>query len=168
MAAIAACLVLMTGAVLYFQREQPPAREQVRAEVPAPERQPAPPVRQEQPVPWSRSTVIPAFLLAPGLVRSGGGMTVVRAGQAQSVRIQFLLESDEYQRYHASIETPEGRNIFSGAALRPMSSAEGRTVPLTVPATVLTPGDYIVRLSGANQGVAGESVAEYPFRVAKE
>ena len=156
----AACLVIVTGAVVYFRQDQSPAREQARVQTPDVPREATPPARPEQP---RRSPVIPAFLLAPGLVRGGGGMQMLRAGEAESVRLQLLLEEAGYPRYAASIETPEGRAVFSRANLTPVPLKDARVVVLTVPVSALPPGDYIVRLSGA--GADGdESVADYSFR----
>jgi anti-sigma factor RsiW len=161
----AACLVVLTGAIVYFRQEQLPVREQARVETQDVPRQAAPPARPEQTVP-RRSPVIPAFLLAPGLVRGGGGVQVIRRGEAESIRLQLLLEEAEYQRYTASIETPEGRTVFSRAGLTAASLKNSRIVMLTVPVSALEPGDYVVRLSGAVAG-GSESVAEYTFRTDK-
>jgi hypothetical protein len=166
MAAAAACVILVSGAVVYFQREPPP-RQQAHVETPAATPQPAPPARHEQPVAAPRATVVPAFLLAPGLLRSGGGMPIVRVGEAQNVRLQLLLESDDYQRYRVSVETPEGRSVFSRTGLGAVSLKKDRAVSFTLPASALTPGDYIVRLASADEGVVSESVADYPFRAAQ-
>ena len=95
-------------------------------------------------------------------------MPVVRVGEAQIVRLHLLLETDDHQQYQVSVETPEGRAVFSRAELRAVSLKERRVVSFALPASALKPGDYILRLSGGDQGATGESVAEYPFRAARK
>jgi hypothetical protein len=163
----AACLVIVAGAIVYFQERETPVREQARVQVPRTQPNVLPPAPQQRSSPERRSTGIPAFLLTPGLSRSGSGMPIVRLGDAERVRLQLLLESVEYARYHASIETPEGRSVFKRSGLTAGSVQGAQAVILTVLASSLAPGDYIVRLSGADPGGSSEPVSEYAFRATR-
>jgi hypothetical protein len=162
----AACLFIIAGAMVFLTERKSPAPQQ--AQIPHPDARPAdnvsaPPANPKTP---ELPALIPAFLLMPGLSRGGGGLQIVRTGKADSVRLQLVLESIDYTRYQASIETPDGRVVFSRSGLTPSSVNKSRVVVLTAPVSKLTAGDYILRLSGIEAG-SSEPVSDYSFRAVR-
>lgn len=113
-------------------------------------------------------SVFATITLMPGSLRDGAGggnLFVPRA--ATHVRLRLQLEDDAYQAYRATISTPEGRKIWTGAA-RKDRAANAHSVTLTLPAASLKRGDYVVELDGAVANGPSVPAAQYSFRVTLE
>ena len=123
--------------------------------------------QQERAVPRPQSnpeTSVVAFLLMPGAVRSSSEANAVRISSAASVvRLQLEPEGEGYQRYRAVVETAEGREVWRQAEVKPIRPG-GSSVAVTLPASLLPPGDYVLTLSGAGAG-GYEAIADFTFRV---
>jgi hypothetical protein len=148
------------GAAAQQQSPTPEARQQPVPEVENSNREPA----RERPK--RTKPVIAAFTLSPGLVRgaSGANSLALRAG-TKEVRLRLTLDDTTYKNYRALLSTPEGRKVWSRDVAGKRSSKSALT--LTVPANLLKSGDYVLELSGANDGDGWESVADYSFRVVR-
>jgi hypothetical protein len=117
--------------------------------------------------PVARS-VIASFTLASGLVRgSGASRTVMVPSEAEIVQLWLSLDAPEHGSYRAVITTIAGEDIWSHSRLTAQRTKEGAGVPVTVPATALTNGDYILMLSGVTPESDREVVEEYSFRVGR-
>jgi len=81
------------------------------------------------------------------------------------VRLQLRLAGEPRATYRASLQTPEGRELWAREGLRPATSDGTAMVTFTVPAAVLAPGHYIVTLAGARPEQRAESDAEFVFAV---
>lgn len=185
----AALLVIVLGGLwlLTDRRGTRPARQQAQTMQPTPvtPRESSAPIataEQQQPTrdeensnrtparetPKRTSPVIATFALLPGMVRSesGAGALVLPAG-ATEVRLRLTLEGEAYEKYRATLSTPEGRKIWSREVTngRPMKSAH---LTLSLPADLLKSGDYVLDLSGANAAGKWESVADYAFRIVQK
>lgn len=77
------------------------------------------------------------------------------------VRLQLQLEGAPRAAYRASLQTPEGRELWARAGLTPAAASGQPVVPFTVPAAVLAPGHYVVTLGPSRD----ESDAEFVFEV---
>ncbi|MEJ7616642.1 MAG: hypothetical protein WKF30_06660 [Pyrinomonadaceae bacterium] len=122
--------------------------------------------RSKEPANQSES-VSTAFLLMPGLVRSGGeaNKLEIAPGTGQ-VQLRVDLEKDAYQNYRAALQTIDGDQVWNGrAAARRINS--GKVVVLRVPAKLLSKGDYVLALSGVTAEGTVEDVGEYSFSVVK-
>lgn len=104
------------------------------------------------------------FELQAGLTR-GGGITTLRVRRrANVVFLRLNLETEPtHDSYRAVIETAEGRKISQIDSQRSGQSA----VKLSVSAKALSPGDYILVLSGKKTDGSYEGVANYSFRIVK-
>ncbi len=124
-----------------------------------------PPVRE---TPEKAAPVLATFTLTPGLVRSesGSGPLVLRAVVTE-VRLRLTLEGEPYEKYRATISTPEGTRVWSGE-LSEGSLKKSTLLTLNLPARVFKNGDYVIDLSGANAPGKWESVADYSFRIVKK
>lgn len=107
-----------------------------------------------------------AFLLAPDT------STRDAAAQAQIPVLAVLTtgrvvlrfepgQAGATARLHAIVQRLDGSQIWGGDMRPPEGSSQYATI--TIPAALLPPEDYIVRLSAET----GESVADYRFRVAR-
>jgi len=122
--------------------------------------------------PKRTAPVIATFTLLPGLVRGeGAGALAVPAG-ATEVRLRLTLDAGPYQKYRATLSTPEGRKIWSQDVVpnvaKGRASTKSNLLTLGVPADLLKSGDYVLDLSGANATGKWESVADYSFRIVKK
>jgi hypothetical protein len=104
--------------------------------------------------------------LRPGLERDGGEIKrVTIAAGLSTVQLQLELSRDEYQSYHAVLQTDDGREVLSADKLKPESLANGRVVTLGLRASRLVRGDYQIDLSGLDAEGRFEEVGKYHFRV---
>jgi len=120
------------------------------------------------PVELSAPKVV-ALLLNPGLPRSGGDATrLVIPSDARMVRLQASFKTGEYPGYSATIETVEGRRIWSRKGLKARRAKDGKRVTMNVAAATFAEQDYLLIVSGVRPTGEVESVGEYYFRVAKK
>lgn len=91
------------------------------------------------------------FILSPGLTRgTDEPEKLIISPAARSVQLQLDLEKEEdYQGYVAEIRTARGNLVWSRAGLKLQQTAYGQAVMLTVPADVLSTGEYEIALKGA-------------------
>jgi hypothetical protein len=74
----------------------------------------------------------------------------------------------DYPSYDASLVAANGSRVLWRAERRTARVAGGRTtLDLRLPATVLAPQDYLIRVSGVPARGAPEIVGEYRFTIAK-
>lgn len=114
-----------------------------------------------------------AVTLTPGLTRDGGETTRVKLlNETGRIEFRVILPTAEYQTYRTRLITDSKSELWASDDLTPVKesgtqSTAVQVVVSTVPARLLTPGDYRIALSGrANNGVF-EDVASYPFRVVR-
>ena len=105
-----------------------------------------------------------AVVLTSGLVRDPGQATtrISVPRDKQTVRFKLDVAPADYQTYHAILETADGKRKWDRKGLR---FATGNFVPFDVPATVVTPDDYCVVLSGVKSSNTQDPLARYCFRV---
>lgn len=109
-----------------------------------------------------------SLLLTPGMERSGAELptaTVSRGTQRLRLRLQF--EDGDYKNYQGELQTAEGRPVWSRDGLKshPGSNKGATVVDIVVPAAILTGGDYLVVLKGANRSGTPEVIGSYYFTV---
>lgn len=113
-----------------------------------------------------RSPAILTVPLTPGLVRDAGvTKRIVIPAHVEIVQLQLELETTEHQSYRAVVETDQGRSVFSADELKPQMTDAGRVVILSVPASLLTGGDYQLKLSAPVAGGEFEAAGRYYFRI---
>lgn len=110
-----------------------------------------------------------AVELAPGLTRGDEGikkipLTPVTTTLVLQLRIPNKLP---YQTYRAILQNSGGREISHQDNLRRDPTANDR-ITCPVPANLLTPGDYNLKLSGLNMQSEYEDVARYSFGVSSK
>ena len=109
-----------------------------------------------------------AVELVPGLSRGDGGIKqIIVPSDTTTVKLELRIPTDlAYKAYRAILQTTDGREISRQDALRPGPASNDRVV-CPIPANLLKPSDYSLKLSGSNQQGEYEDIARYSFRVTK-
>ena len=81
-----------------------------------------------------------------------------------AVQLQLELKRNDYRTYKAELVGDAGV-LATSEAMKPEGNGGRSVVYLALPAHVLKPGDYQVRLSGISDNGDVEMVDRYPFRV---
>ena len=112
---------------------------------------------------------VTSILLTPGSLRSGGGRQELALGSdTGTVQLKLSLENNDYRSYGVTIKTADGGVVYRQNALQSRKSESTSMLILSIPATRLRPGDYIVDVSGRTSAGQFESVSNYAFRIAKQ
>jgi len=102
-----------------------------------------------------------SFVLEAGLTRSGVGRQIVLPAGARTIEFQLQQEHPpDYRDWRVSLGTVEHPEGWSGPA-----SSRDRLVVTVVPASVLAPGDYTLRLYGGDSSTDMPERATYYFRI---
>lgn len=105
--------------------------------------------------------------LTPRLTRGGGETTTIRLPLgAGTLQLRLELRSDDYQSYRADV-TRDDENVLTTEGLKLESVDNRRVLHLPVPAGLLSPQDYRVKLSGRRFDGSHEDIDTYVFRVVK-
>ncbi len=114
--------------------------------------------------------VVASLLLLPGTSRGAEShphLTITPATSTAQLRV--VLESgDEYKSYAVELRTISGKVVRSLTGLPAHPGPGGRAVVLTLPANLLTTGDYELTLNGINEQKRAEPLGYYYFSVRKE
>lgn len=106
-----------------------------------------------------------SFALVAGLVRDVGSQQVFTIPPgATKARLSMSLPPGDYTSLSAVIRTPEGKEIWKQGALAAHPIGSTLPVAVTVRASLLAPGDYILTLIGATRAGRSETLADYAFR----
>ena len=81
------------------------------------------------------------------------------------VRLQLAIGETSAQSYHVSVFTDKEEEIFTDDGLQAESTATGKFVTVKVPSSILSRGDYRLKLTARISGDQIEEVASYSFRV---
>jgi hypothetical protein len=111
---------------------------------------------------------IATLVLAPQL-RSARQLPAVTLGKGTSeLPVRLDLEPVDYPSYEASlIASSSNRQLWRAERLTAQSAGGRQTIDLRLPATLLAPQDYLIRVSGVPARGASETVGEYRFSVVK-
>jgi len=106
-----------------------------------------------------------AVELASGLTRSDEQIKTFSVSNADTVELDLRIDqSDDYQLYRGVLQTIDGAEKLRDDVPRTNSSG-GAVVALRIPARLLGPGSYYVKLSGLNKQGQYEDLGRYSFRV---
>lgn len=104
--------------------------------------------------------------LTPGLVRADGEIKRISIPSGTgTVNVRLALPTDEYPSYRAVVLTSQGTKIWSTDSVKTETLDGRKTIFLSLPADLLSPGDYQVRVSGQLPDAKFEAVTSYTFRV---
>jgi len=107
--------------------------------------------------------------LTAGLLRGGGELARVRVPAASKlIRLQLEAEGSPSQAFRATLYQASGNEIASQTDLRLLSAAGRSELTLLLPADLLAPGDYYIRLHEILAGQDPLVAGRFDFRVLKE
>ena len=108
-----------------------------------------------------------SFLLSPVLVRSSSEAQKLTIPHATDlVALQMKVGAQGEKSFQVAVQTVEGRTVWTRTSIKARPNG---VVSVTIPATRLDAGDYILTLAatrGPNE--AAEEINRYFFRVAKQ
>jgi hypothetical protein len=111
---------------------------------------------------------IASIVLLSGLSRSpADAPELVVSSREALIRLELVLDFDEFARYDASIQSADNREFLSRRRLRTRGPAAQRTISIEFPSRLLPEGNYVVKISGRSPSGSNEAVAGYRFRLVK-
>lgn len=121
--------------------------------------------RRQPPAP-----TIVSLVLLPGISRSGSARPKLALPEsARLAHLQIGIEpEEEYKTFRVELRTQDGRQVWTRDNLSARKTRSGKTVGLTLPARVLTAGQYELALKGLTAGGTTEDVGYYYFDVLKK
>ena len=133
---------------------------------------------RQKPSPQTHRVTAPevaSFVLTPGLTREAGGTNklVIPPG-VQYLRLQLSVESGKnYKGYRASLLRIGGAEVWSRAISGSQLEGGGksavlRSLELSLPARLLSGGEYLLTLTGTTEAGESEVVGDYPFTAARQ
>jgi hypothetical protein len=119
--------------------------------------------------PQSEVRSIISFLLSPMLMRSGGEAQQVKISKGIDViLLQMKVQQPDARLFQSDLRTVEGAKIWSRASIKAgAQTRNGSLVSVSIPASKLAAGDYILTLSATHGANEREEVNRYFFRVVK-
>ena len=104
--------------------------------------------------------------LISGSTRGDGAIQrVLVPPGVDSVQLEIELARNEYESYSAELLTAENSSLTTREGIRPEVTNGHGVVYFILPAQILKPGDYQVRLDGVARSGSKEPVDKYRFRV---
>jgi hypothetical protein len=107
-----------------------------------------------------------AITLDPGSSRASGGkiQRIEMPASYDAVEVQLEMGSNEYGSYEVEL-LRERQSVTSYKSLHVQNKAGRSVLVVVIPANVLSPGDYALKLSGATNSGQIEFKDEYQLRV---
>jgi anti-sigma factor RsiW len=126
-------------------------------------------VRNLTQTPRSGAGNILAVELVSGLTRGDDEIKSISIPRdTDTVRLELRIASaTQYASYRAVLHTRQGLERFAAGDLKATIDGQREVVPFQLAATLLSPGDYSVKLSGLNQTGKYDDLGRYSFRVAQ-
>lgn len=107
-----------------------------------------------------------AVALEPGLNRDSGQIKKFTIpNNSDVVRFQLALSDDQYQSYETVLQDDVGQVLITKRDLKRQSDGRHSALIVDIPATLLRPGDYRIKLSGLTANGNPEDLGTYSFRV---
>jgi hypothetical protein len=89
------------------------------------------------------------------------------ASTTQTVVLQLVVMDQAFDSYRASVQTAEGSDLAIVGNIKPSIQNDGTYVELRLPAQLLQPRNYQIKLTALTSAGTYEDVAVYPFQVVK-
>jgi anti-sigma factor RsiW len=138
-----------------------------------------PPTRLQEPataptqsIPQPRTALL-SFILTPSLVMRGETTrtsTLLVPSDSTPVELNLEVELEpeqDYASYRVILENPQRAQVWARDGLRPVRRGAARTIVVSLPAGLLQPEQYRVKMFGRRPPDVMEEVDEYVFRVAR-
>jgi hypothetical protein len=108
----------------------------------------------------------PSVFLSPLNVRGDREVNIMPVPAPGTVaQLWLVLIKDEYPSYQVVFQKDDDAEQFPVNGLQAETTTRGRAIPLRVPAEIVSPGTYVLKLNGVAEGERIEEVGEYNLRV---
>lgn len=88
--------------------------------------------------------------------------------ETSAVLLRMKVQEPDGRRFQASLRTVEGGQVWSRSSIKARAQQrKGATVSVSIPASKIPAGDYILTLSAMNEASELEDINRYFFRVNK-
>jgi hypothetical protein len=105
--------------------------------------------------------------LAPGLLRDMGGVQKIRIPDGTNlIQFDLKMEPQDYSRYQITLQRVGEDTFWTQISPKTQSVKEQAFFRLILPAHLLRPGDFVLKLSGSLNDGNLEDVGNYYFRIA--
>ena len=113
--------------------------------------------------------VLLAVNLMAGITRSSSDVPKISVvAETRVIRFTLVLLDDNFTAYRASLRNAEDRELLSRDKLAATPARNGKAVVLTVPAEIISNGDYSFSLLGIPVSGNPESAGRYSFRAVRQ
>jgi len=125
--------------------------------------------RLSEQTPETPRSIIASLTLLPGIGRGASTRPkLVLPAEATIAQLQIGIEAEEtHKSFSVELRTVSGRPVWTRDNLSARSTQGGRSIRLPLPASVLIPGEYELRLKGKTATDVVEDVGFYYFVVMK-
>lgn len=117
----------------------------------------------------SSNAIYHGFIIGPlkgGLIRDEQDVKAFTIPKAEElVQLRLQIGTGDYQSFQAVLLTAENLQLFTLPNLKAISVGGERVVVIYLPAKILTPGDYQLKLSGLTQNNQPAYLGRYNFRI---
>lgn len=113
--------------------------------------------------------MVASLLLSPGFSRGPNSQNDLKIDKTvAAVQLKLALETDDYKSYRVVVKSADEREAFSQTGLKARGASALRIIPVHINTRNLTPGEYVVHVSGSTPAGTDEFVADYRFRLIKK
>jgi hypothetical protein len=116
-------------------------------------------------VPAPPEAAVFSIILSGAERGSGSTSTLTMPANAATAELWLLLPRDEDPTYAASVQTVEGRTLWTEHGLRSRAVDDRRAIVVSVPGATLSAGTYIVSATGEKTSGALEPVEDFSFTI---
>jgi len=117
-------------------------------------------------LPGQLQTTLIAVTLPPGQLRDfGGSQRISIPAGTDLAQFDLKMEPEDYSQYRAILQNVDQDKIWTQISPMTESGMQGQFLRLIVPAKLLKPGDYVLKLSGVTAAGDFEDIGNYYFRV---
>lgn len=106
-----------------------------------------------------------SIVLASAERGSGAPSTIILPGGGETAELLLLIPRDEDPAYGVSVQTIEGRTLWSERGLRSRAVDSRKAVVARIPSSALAPGTYVVSVVGEKVDGSSEPIEDFSFTV---
>jgi cell division protein FtsB len=115
-----------------------------------------------------RAANIVFLVLVPPIRGPGRISTVTVLPQTEFIATQLELEPTDYSAYRVALIDPaNNQTLWRSGNLKARTKGDGKAINISLPAGLLKPRYYLLRVSGIPAGGGSEIVSDYPLRVVR-